>query len=76
MRYDGEERALRFASEEEAERFHRELTTLIRSVMVATTKRIEDAEQAKELSREVMQENATLFRALNALRTALTRHGS
>lgn len=76
MKYDADDRALRFGSEEEAERFHGELTALIRSVMVATTRRIEDAEQAKDLSREVMQENATLFRALNALRTALTRHGS
>lgn len=73
MNYDGPAHTLAFASPEEAERFHAELSCLIRSIMVAATKRIEDPAAAKELSREIMQENATLFRALNALRAELTR---
>jgi hypothetical protein len=43
--------------------------------MVQATRLTEDAQKAKELSRLVMQDNAAVMRALNAMRTGLERHG-
>ncbi len=73
MNFDPANRTLAFASQAEVESFHAELSMLIRSIMVASTKHIEDEHVAKDVSREVMKENHTLFRALNALRESLPR---
>lgn len=73
MKYEGEERTLVFSSLEEVERFHTELSTLIRGAMVGATRSIEDAALAKDASREVLQQFHTLMSTLNVLRTSLTR---
>ena len=73
MTFDPETRALKFGSEEELEQFHVELSSLLRTIMVASTKHIEDEHLAKDVSREVYRENHTLVRALNALRQSLAR---
>jgi hypothetical protein len=76
VNWDGEALALTFASPEEAEAFHQELSALLRMTMVQATRHVEDPEKAKAFSRLVMQDHATVMRALNALRTTLTRQGS
>jgi hypothetical protein len=73
MTFDPEARTIRFASQAELDRFHHELSVLIRTVMVASTKHLLDEHEAKSVSREVIKENHTLFSALNALRESLPR---
>jgi len=73
MTFDPETRTLGFASQAEVERFHQELSVLIRTVMVASTKHLVDEHEAKDVSREVIKENHTLFSTLNALRESLPR---
>ncbi len=68
MKFDGEGQVLAFASREEVEQFHTELSALIRGAMVGATRHIEDPAAATEASREVMKEFRTLMRALNVLR--------
>lgn len=74
MNFDPEAHTLVFSSLDEVERFHTELSTLIRTVMVASTRNVVDEHEAKDISREVIRENHTLFRALNALRESLPRN--
>jgi hypothetical protein len=73
VKYDPETRALGFASEEELHEFHDELSRLIRSAMVSATRRIEDANLAKDASKEVMKEFHALVRTLNVLRANIPR---
>ena len=73
MTWDASTSSLTFASAEEAEAFHTELSMLLRAAMMTATRHIEDPEKAKALSRLVMQDNATVMRALNTLRTAMPR---
>lgn len=73
MTWDAEQHSLTFASAEEAEAFHTELSMLLRAAMMQATRHVEDPEKAKAFSRLVMQDNATVMRALNALRTAMPR---
>jgi hypothetical protein len=73
MKYDAEALTLRFASLEEAEEFHVQVTALVRAAMVDATRTIEDPELAKNESRDVMKELRAVMRALNALRTGLPR---
>ena len=68
MRYEPEQACLHFGSPEEAERFHAELTELVRFMVTETGRDAPDAEQAKERSREVFQRFASVLRMLNALR--------
>jgi hypothetical protein len=71
MRYDPSSRALSFASVEEVDEFHVELTALLRETMIHTTRRIADSHEARNASREVMREYRLLMRAINALRREL-----
>lgn len=73
MTWDADTNTLSFASKDEAEKFHAELSLLLRGAMIQATKLVEDPQKAKELSRLVMQDNAAVMRALNALRTGLDR---
>jgi hypothetical protein len=73
MKYDATGLRLEFASAEEAKEFHLEVTALIRLAMVEATRAVEDPEQAKGLSRDVMKEYRAVMRALNALRSGLPR---
>jgi hypothetical protein len=73
MRYDASERSLSFGSPDETTAFHDQLSSLVRAAMVVATRRIEDASEAKNESRKVMQRYAVLLRTLNTLRTSLPR---
>jgi len=73
MRFDPDSRALRFASTEELERFHHELSALVRQATFAAHSSEEDAEAARALSREVFREFSVVMRTLNALRKHLPR---
>jgi hypothetical protein len=73
MRYDDGARSLSFGSSDETTQFHDQLSSLIRAAMVLATGRIEDAGEAKNESRKVMQRYAVLLRTLNTLRTSLPR---
>jgi hypothetical protein len=65
MKYDPEKVTLEFASREEAEEFHLQVSALVRVAMVQATRTVEDPEQALNLSRDVMTE----FRAVSARST-------
>ncbi len=73
MKYDPEKVTLEFASREEVEEFHLQVSALVRLAMVQATRTVEDPEQAKDLSRDVMKEFRAVMRALNALRSGLPR---
>jgi hypothetical protein len=73
MKYDPESVTLEFASREEAEEFHVQVSALVRMAMVQATRTVEDPEQAKNLSKDVMKEFRAVIRALNALRSGLPR---
>lgn len=76
MHYDRASRTLTFGSDEEAGQFHDELSALLRHAMIEATRTVQDAEQAKAISREVFKECATVTRALNAFRKELPRHSN
>jgi hypothetical protein len=73
MKYDSTAHTLAFTSEEELRQFHLQLSALIRSAMVQATGTIEDPEQAKGVSRDVLHDFAIVVRALNTLRRGLPR---
>lgn len=75
MKYDDEQRALRFATDDERARFHDELTDLIRLATVAVTRDVA-VEVATERARELMRAHAAVMRCLNALRRGLPREAS
>lgn len=68
MKFDFEEAALRFGTADEADRFHNELTVLLRTVMRAQSASVAEAHDAVDLSREVFREYRTVTRVLNAMR--------
>jgi len=76
MQYDPESKTLTFSSEQEVEQFHSQLSLLLRHAMVEASRGVEDAQQAKAISREVFKECAIVTRALNVLRGSLTRRAS
>ncbi len=75
MKLDADSRSLQFASEDELQRFHDDLTELLRAATVSVTKGVE-VEVATERARELMRRHATVLRCLNQLRRALPRHAS
>ena len=76
MKYDDETHSLTFSSAAEVEAFHAEMTDLIRLAMVMAHEGVADADQARQLSQEVMKRFATIMRALNNLRRSLPRSAS
>jgi hypothetical protein len=75
MKYDDENRALRFASDDEVGRFHDDLTELLRTATISVTRDV-DVEVATERAKELMRRHATVLRCLNALRRSLPREAS
>jgi hypothetical protein len=73
MKYTADAATLEFASLEEVNEFHLQLSALVRTAMVQATRHVEDPDQAKDLSREVMKEYRAVIRALNVLRASLPR---
>jgi hypothetical protein len=73
MKYDPEQKTLGFSSQAELESFHLQLGALIRSAMVQATHGIEDGNDAKQVSRTLLQEYCAVLRALNVIRGALPR---
>jgi hypothetical protein len=73
MKFDPDSRSLRFGSAEELERFHRELSDLVRRATVAVSSTEKDAEAARARSQEVLRAFGVVIRALNALRAHLPR---
>lgn len=76
MKYEPETRTLQFASPEELESFHRELTALLREVTIAVSGATPDASQARERAREVLREFKVVTRILNAVRKGNPRAGA
>lgn len=74
MKYDPAAHALQFATDEEVERFHAEVTALLRDA-VTHASRHGDADAGKAAAREVFKQFATVLRSLNALRAHLEPHG-
>ncbi|MBI5513350.1 MAG: hypothetical protein HY909_06245 [Deltaproteobacteria bacterium] len=70
MKYTDQDRALRFASEDELQRFHADLTELVREATVSATRGV-PVEEATVRARDVLRRYATVVRALNALRRSL-----
>jgi len=59
---------LRFASAEELDAFHRELTTLLREVTVSVTGSTQDATEARNRAKEVLREFRVVAGIINKLR--------
>lgn len=74
MKYDPDAHALQFTNEDEVNRFHAELTSLLR-VAVTSVSRHGEAEQGKAAAQGVFKEFAAVMRALNALRKHLQPTG-
>ncbi len=72
MKYDPTERSLQFATDDEVERFHKELTLLLREV-VTEASRHGDRDQGKAAAKSVFKDVPTVLRALNAFRAHLER---
>lgn len=75
MKLDEDALSLRFNSPEELQRFHDDLTELVRTATVGVTRGVE-VDVATERARELMRRHATVLRCLNQLRRVLTRHAS
>lgn len=73
MKYDPHAHTLTFASAEEVERFHLQLTALLRETMVAATRRLADSQEARRTSRKIMRHYVLLMRTINTLRRELPR---
>lgn len=74
MKFDPDSRSLRFGSPEELDRFHRELSILVREATVSAHAGEKDAQAARALSQEVLRKYGAVMRALNALRAHLPRN--
>ena len=72
MKYDPSTRTLQFASDQEVERFHAEVTTLFREA-VTEASRHGDAHAGKIAAQAVFKDFASVMRALNAMRRHLDR---
>ena len=68
MKYEPESRTLQFASPEELDSFHRELTALLREVTASVSSTTPDANAARDRAREVLREFKVVTRILNAIR--------
>jgi hypothetical protein len=73
VKYEPDARTLQFASAEELDAFHHELTTLLREVTVSVSSTTKDANEARERTREVLREFKVVTRILNALRKRADR---
>lgn len=72
MKYDPSTRALRFASDQELDRFHAEVTALLRDA-VSEASRHGDAQAGRVAAQSVFRDFACVLRTLNALRPHLER---
>ena len=72
MKLDSETHTLRFASAEELDSFHRELTILLREVTVSVTGSTKDAVEARDRAKEVLREFRVVARLINTLRKNAT----
>lgn len=70
MRFDPDALTLRFGSRDELDRFHRDLTDLLRHVVSEGANTADPAEGAAR-AQDAMRRYATITRALNALRGKL-----
>lgn len=68
MRFDPDALTLRFGSRDEIDRFHRDLTALLRAAIAAGAAQAEDPAEGAAHAQETMRAYATVTRALNALR--------
>ena len=73
MRLDPHSNTLAFASREELQELHDQLSALVRLAMLQASKHEEDPQKAKELTKNVMQELRTVVRFLNVAREHLPR---
>lgn len=73
MKLDPETNTLTFASREELQNLHDQLSSLVRLAMVQASKHEEDPHKAKELTKHVMQELRTVMRFLNVAREHLPK---
>jgi len=73
MKYDPAARALSFNSQEELEAFHQQLSSVVRAAMVGATRHIQDPQQAKLASSQVLKEISVLMRTLNVVRRNMSR---
>jgi hypothetical protein len=71
VKYDPQTRTLTFASDDEVERFHAEITALLREAVVSVSKHGE-AEQGKAAAQGVFKQFGAVMRTLNAFRRHLT----
>lgn len=72
MKYDHTTRTLQFTSDQEVDRFHAEVTTLLRDA-VTEASRHGDAHAGKLAAQAVFKDFASVMRALNVLRRHLER---
>lgn len=75
MKYEPETRTLQFATPDELDAFHRELTLLLREMTVSVSASTPDAGQARDRAREVLREFKVVTRILNAIRKRAEGHG-
>ncbi len=71
MKFDAGSLTLRFASRDELERFHQDLTDLVRLAVLADAVKGEAAATGVAHAKDAMRRFATATRALNALRGQL-----
>lgn len=72
MKYDPSTRTLQFTSDQEVERFHAEVTALLRDAVSAAS-HLGDANTGKLAAQAVFRDFASVMRALNQLRRHLDR---
>lgn len=73
VKYEPESRSLQFASADELDAFHRELTGLLREVTISVSSTTKDANEARDRAREVLREFKVVTRILNAIRKRADR---
>jgi len=73
VKYDPDTRTLQFASAEELDSFHRELTAMLREITVSVSAATPDANVARDRAREVLREFKVVTRILNAIRKRADR---
>ncbi|MDO9019868.1 MAG: hypothetical protein Q8S73_26240 [Deltaproteobacteria bacterium] len=72
MKYDASTRTLQFTSDQEVDRFHAEVTALLRDAVSAASHH-GDARAGKLAAQAVFRDFASVLRALNVLRRHLDR---
>lgn len=73
VKYEPDSKTLQFASDEELDAFHHELTTLLREVTTSVTAATADANQARDRAREVLRTFKVVTRIINAIRKRVDR---